>query len=425
MANTPASQTRPTIAPGRPLREAWIVEAVRTPFGRYGGALATVRPDDLAAVVLAAVVERSGIDPALIDDVILGCANQAGEDNRNVARMALLLAGFPVEVAGQTVNRLCGSGLQAVASAAQAIAVGDAEIVVAGGVESMSRAPLVALKSEHPFERGNRELVDTTIGWRFVNPALDAKYPTISLGETAERVAERWKVSRADQDAFALESQRRAAAAAASGVHAEEIVPVRIPGPRGSETIVDRDEHPRPDTDAATLAKLRPAFVEGGSVTAGNASGINDGAAALLIVEAERARALGLRPYARIVASAVAGVDPEVMGVGPIPAVRKLLDRAGLSASEIDRVELNEAFASQAVASVRDLGFDAAKVNVHGGAIALGHPLGASGARLLVTLVRELRRSGGRLGVASMCIGVGQGIAMLVESVDAAGEASR
>ena len=425
MANTSASPKGATVAPGRPLREAWIVEAVRTPFGRYGGALATVRPDDLAATVLAAVVARSGIDPALIDDVILGCANQAGEDNRNVARMSLLLAGYPVEVAGQTVNRLCGSGLQAAASAAQAIAVGDADIIVAGGVESMSRAPLVALKSEHPFERGDRALVDTTIGWRFVNPALHALYPTISLGETAERVAERWKVSRADQDAFALESQRRTAAAAANGVHAEEIVPVRVAGPRGGETIVDRDEHPRPDTDAAALAKLRPAFVEGGSVTAGNASGINDGAAALLIVEANRARALGLTPYARIVATAVAGVDPEVMGVGPIPAVRKLLDRAGLTANEIDRVELNEAFASQAVASVRDLGFDPAKVNVNGGAIALGHPLGASGARLLVTLVRELRRSGGRRGVASMCIGVGQGIAMLVERVDASGEPAR
>lgn len=429
MASRASSEGRPNVAPGaapgRPLREAWIVEAVRTPFGRYGGALSSIRPDDLAATVVAAVVERSGIDPALVDDVILGCANQAGEDNRNIARMSLLLAGFPVEVAGQTVNRLCGSGLQAAASAAQAIAVGDAEIVVAGGVESMSRAPFVTLKPEHGFERGNRELVDTTIGWRFVNPALDAKYPTISLGETAERVAARWSVSRGDQDAFALESQRRTAAAAASGVHAEEIVPVRIVGARGGETIVDRDEHPRPDTDAAALAKLRPAFAEGGSVTAGNSSGINDGAAALLVVEAERARQLGLVPYARIVATAVAGVDPEVMGVGPIPAVRKLLDRTGLDATDIDRVELNEAFASQAVASIRELGFDPSKVNVHGGAIALGHPLGASGARMLVTLVRELRRTGSRLGVAAMCIGVGQGIAMLVEGVDASGGTAR
>lgn len=425
MASTSSNQKRPTVVPGRPLREAWIVEALRTPFGRYGGALSGVRPDDLAATILAAVVERAGIDAAQVDDVILGCANQAGEDNRNIARMSLLLAGYPVEVAGQTVNRLCGSGLQAVASAAQAIATGDAEIVVAGGVESMSRAPLVTLKPEHGFERGNRELVDTTIGWRFVNPALDAEYPTISLGETAERVAERWRVSRADQDALALESQRRTAIASANGVHAEEIVPVRIVGARGGETIVDRDEHPRPDTDAAALAKLRPAFVEGGSVTAGNSSGINDGAAALLVVEAERARKLGLSPYARVVATAVAGVDPEVMGIGPIPAVRKLLDRTGLVASDIDRIELNEAFASQAVASVRDLGFDMARVNVHGGAIALGHPLGASGARMLVTLVRELRRSGARLGIAAMCIGVGQGIAMLVESIDAAEGATR
>ncbi len=412
------SSTTPSVAPGRPLREAWIVEAVRTPIGRYGGVLAGVRPDDLAATVLEAVVARSGIDAAIIDDVILGCANQAGEDNRNVARMALLLAGFPVEVAGQTVNRLCGSGLQAVASAAQAIAVGDADVIAAGGVESMSRAPLVTLKPETGFERGNHELVDTTIGWRFVNPKLDAKYPTISLGETAERVASTWKVSREEQDAFALESQRRAAAAAKSGVHAEEIVPVRIAQRKGDALLVDKDEHPRPETDAASLAKLRPAFTEGGSVTAGNASGINDGAAALLIMEAGRARALGLKPLARIVATSVAGVDPSVMGIGPIPAITKLLMRTGLSAKQIDRVELNEAFASQAVACIRELGLNPATTNIHGGAIALGHPLGASGARMLVTLTRELRRSGGRYGVASMCVGVGQGIAMLVERVE-------
>lgn len=412
------SSSTPSVAPGRPLREAWIVEAVRTPVGRYGGALASVRPDDLAATVLEAVVARSGIDAAIVDDVILGCANQAGEDNRNVARMALLLAGFPVEVAGQTVNRLCGSGLQAVASAAQAIAVGDADVIVAGGVESMSRAPLVTLKPETGFERGNHELVDTTIGWRFVNSKLDAKYPTISLGETAERVASTWKVSREEQDAFALESQRRAAAAAKSGVHAEEIVPVRIPQRKGDALLVHKDEHPRPETDAASLAKLRPAFTEGGSVTAGNASGINDGAAALLIMEAGRARALGLKPLARIVATAVAGVDPSVMGIGPIPAITKLLTRTGLSAKQIDRVELNEAFASQAVACIRELGLNPATTNIHGGAIALGHPLGASGARMLVTLTRELRRSGSRYGVASMCVGVGQGIAMLVERVE-------
>lgn len=407
-----------SVAPGRPLREAWIVEAVRTPVGRYGGALAGVRPDDLAATVLEAVVARSGIDPSIIDDVILGCANQAGEDNRNIARMALLIAGLPVEVAGQTVNRLCGSGLQAVASAAQAIAVGDADVVIAGGVESMSRAPLVTLKPESGYERGTRELVDTTIGWRFVNPALDAKYPTISLGETAERVAAQWSVSREEQDAFALESQRRAASAASSGVHAEEIVPVKIPQRKGDAISVDKDEHPRPETNAASLAKLRPAFIEGGSVTAGNASGINDGAAALLVMEAGRARALGLKPLARVVATSVAGVDPSVMGIGPIPAIRKLLERTGLSAKEIDRVELNEAFASQAVACIRELGLNPATTNIHGGAIALGHPLGASGARMLVTLTRELTRSGSRFGIASMCVGVGQGIAMLVERVE-------
>ena len=413
-----AEQHAAAVAPGRPLREAWIVEAVRTPVGRYGGALAGVRPDDLAATVLEAVVARSGIDPAIIDDVILGCANQAGEDNRNIARMALLIAGLPVEVAGQTVNRLCGSGLQAVASAAQAIAVGDANVVIAGGVESMSRAPLVTLKPESGYERGTRELVDTTIGWRFVNPVLDAKYPTISLGETAERVAAQWSVSREEQDAFALESQRRAAAAAASGVHAEEIVPVKIPQRKGDAIFVEKDEHPRPETNAASLAKLRPAFIEGGSVTAGNASGINDGAAALLVMEAGRARALGLKPLARVVATSVAGVDPSVMGIGPIPAIRKLLERTGLSAKEIDRVELNEAFASQAVACIRELGLNPATTNIHGGAIALGHPLGASGARMLVTLTRELTRSGSRFGIASMCVGVGQGIAMLVERVE-------
>ena len=405
--------------PGRPLKEAWIVEALRTPFGRYGGALSGVRPDDLAATVLEAVIARSGINAADIDDVILGCANQAGEDNRNVARMALLVAGYPVEVPGQTVNRLCGSGLQALAAAANAIAVGDAEVVVAGGVESMSRAPFVTLKPESALERGNRELVDTTIGWRFVNPKLHAKYPAISLGETAERVADQWHVSREAQDELALASQQRAAAAATRGVHAEEIVPVSIPQRSGAPIVVDRDEHPRPDTSAAALAKLKPAFAADGTVTAGNASGINDGAVALLVVESERARALGLKPYARIVATAVAGVDPSVMGAGPIPAIKKLLERTGLTVADIDRVELNEAFASQAVACITELGLDPAKTNVHGGAIALGHPLGASGARMATTLVRELRRSGGRYGVAAMCIGVGQGIAMLVERVEA------
>jgi 3-oxoadipyl-CoA thiolase len=415
-SSAPLSQSS---TPGRPLKEAWIVEALRTPFGRYGGALAGVRPDDLAATVLEAVVARSGINAADIDDVIFGCANQAGEDNRNVARMALLVAGYPVEVPGQTVNRLCGSGLQALAAAANAIAVGDAEVVVAGGVESMSRAPLVTLKPESGLERGNRELVDTTIGWRFVNPRLHAKYPAISLGETAERVADQWHVSREAQDKLALASQQRAAAAAANGIFAEEIVSVSIPQRSGAPIVVDRDEHPRPDTSAAALAKLKPAFAADGTVTAGNASGINDGAAALLVVESERARALGLKPYARIVATAVAGVDPSVMGAGPIPAIRKLLERTGLTVADIDRVELNEAFASQAVACITELGLDPAKTNVHGGAIALGHPLGASGARMATTLVRELRRSGGRYGIAAMCVGVGQGIAMLVERVEA------
>jgi len=417
-SRTPLSSSS---TPARPIKEAWIVEALRTPFGRYGGALAGVRPDDLAATVLEAIVARSGISAAEIDDVILGCANQAGEDNRNVARMALLVAGYPVEVPGQTVNRLCGSGLQALAAAANAIAVGDAEVVVAGGVESMSRAPLVTLKPESGLERGHRELVDTTIGWRFVNPRLHATYPAISLGETAERVADKWRVSREEQDEFALASQQRAAAASAAGIFAEEIVPVSIPQRTGAPIVVDRDEHPRPDTSAAALAKLKPAFAANGSVTAGNASGINDGAAALLVVESERARALGLTPYARIVATAVAGVDPSVMGVGPIPAIRKLLERTGLTVADIDRVELNEAFASQAVACMTELGLDPEKTNVHGGAIALGHPLGASGARMATTLVRELRRSGGRYGIAAMCVGVGQGIALLVERVEGAG----
>jgi len=402
----------------RNLREAWIVGALRTPFGRYGGALASVRPDDLAAVVIRALVDRTGIDPALVEDVIFGCANQAGEDNRNVARMALLLAGLPVEVAGLTVNRLCGSGLQAVNSAAHAIAVGDGDVFIAGGVESMTRSPFVMLKPESGYERGDHPLVDTTLGWRFVNPRMKELYPPIALGETAENVAEKWAVSRADQDAFALESQRRAAAAVAEGHYAEQLVPVTIPQRKGEPIVVSADEHPRPDTTAEALARLRPAFREGGSVTAGNSSGINDGAAAALLVEAGRARDLGLKPMARIVATAVAGVDPAVMGMGPVPAVRKVLERAGLSGADLDLVELNEAFASQSVACVRELGLDAAKVNVDGGAIALGHPLGASGGRLVTSLVHGLHRTGGRFGLASMCIGVGQGIATVVERID-------
>ncbi len=405
-------------AVARPVHEAWIVDACRTPFGRYGGALATVRPDDLAATVIRALMARTGIDPSAVDDVILGCSNQAGEDNRNVARMALLLAGLPVEVAGLTVNRLCGSGLQALNSAGHAIAAGDGEVFVAGGVESMSRAPLVMLKPEEAFPRGNRELVDTTLGWRFVNPALAAGHHPYSMGETGENVAERLGISRADQDAFALASQRRAAAAWAEGRYAAEIVPVTVPRKKGEPVVVDRDEHLRPDTTPEALAGLRPVFREGGTVTAGNSSGINDGAAAALVVEAGRARSLGLQPMARIVATAVAGVDPAVMGMGPVPAVRKVLARAGLAIGDLDRVELNEAFASQSVACVRELGLDPERVNPDGGAIAIGHPLGASGGRLIATLIHGLRREGGRYGLAAMCIGVGQGIATIVERIE-------
>jgi 3-oxoadipyl-CoA thiolase len=402
----------------RPVREAWIVDAVRTPFGRYGGALAAVRPDDLAAVVVRALVERTGIDPALVEDVVLGCANQAGEDNRNVARMAALLAGLPVEVAGQTVNRLCGSGLQAVNSASHAIGAGDGDVFIAGGVESMTRAPYVLLKPEAAFDRGARTMEDTTLGWRFVNPRMQALYPPISLGETAERVADRYAVSRERQDAFALESQRRAGNAIEAGSFDGQVVPVEVPGRKGTVTVVDRDEHPRPDTTAEALAALKPAFTTGGSVTAGNSSGINDGASALLLVEADRARELGLRPMARVVATAVAGVHPDVMGIGPVPAIRKALERAGLRAGDLDVVELNEAFASQSVACMDELGLDPARVNPNGGAIALGHPLGASGARLATMLVHELARTRGRYGLASMCIGVGQGIATVVERVE-------
>ena len=410
--------TRPT---NRLLREAWIVEAVRTPIGRYGGALASVRPDDLAAVVLRAVVARSGIDPAIVEDVILGCANQAGEDNRNVARMALLLADFPVEVGGQTVNRLCGSGLQAINAAAHAIGAGDGEVFIAGGVESMTRAPYVQLKADSPYDRGPRELADTTLGWRFVNPKLAERHYPYSMGETAENVADRWDVSRERQDAFALESQQRAVAAIEAGRFDTQIAPVTVPQRKGEPLVVDRDEHPRADTSLEALARLKPAFrTDGnGSVTAGNSSGINDGASAVLLVEADRARALGLRPLARVLSTAVAGVDPAVMGVGPVPATRKALDRAGIAVEDLDLIELNEAFASQSLVCIDELGLDPAKVNVNGGAIALGHPLGMSGGRLVTMLVHELRRTGGRYGLATMCIGVGQGIATILERIDA------
>jgi 3-oxoadipyl-CoA thiolase len=402
----------------RPLREAWIVEAVRTPIGRYGGALASVRPDDLAAAVIRAVVVRSGIDPALIEDVILGAANQAGEDNRNVARMAALLADLPVEVAGQTVNRLCGSGLQAINSAAHAIAADDGDVFIAGGVESMTRAPYVMAKPEAAFDRGNREAYDTTLGWRFVNPKLAAKHYPYSMGETAENVAERWEVGRDLQDGFALRSHQRAVAAIEGGRFDDQIVPIAVPQRKGEPVSVARDEHPRADTSLDALGRIKPAFRDGGTVTAGNSSGINDGASAVLLVEAGRARTLGVRPMARIVSTAVAGVDPAVMGIGPVPAARKALARAGLDVKDLDLVELNEAFASQSIVCINELGLDPEKVNVNGGAIALGHPLGSSGGRLVTMLVHELRRTGGRYGLATMCIGVGQGIATVVERID-------
>ena len=402
----------------RPLRDPWIIDAVRTPIGRYGGALASVRPDDLAAAAIRALVDRTGIDPALIEDVILGCANQAGEDNRDVARMALLIAGLPVEVGGLTVNRLCGSGLQAINSAAHAIQVGDGDVFVGGGVESMTRAPYVMLKPDSAYDRGNRELVDTTLGWRFVNPRLAAAHHPYTMGETAENVAERWVIDRASQDAFALASQRKAVAAIDGGRFDDQIVPISVPQRRGEPVVVARDEHPRADTTAEALARLKPAFRDGGTVTAGNSSGINDGASAVLLVESEAARVAGLKPMARIVSTAVAGVDPAVMGIGPVPATRKALARAGISVADLDLVELNEAFASQSIACIAELGLDPATVNVNGGAIALGHPLGMSGSRLITMLVHELRRTGGRYGLATMCIGVGQGIATVVERIE-------
>jgi 3-oxoadipyl-CoA thiolase len=368
---------------------AVVLAAVRTPVGRYGGALSDVRPDDLAAHAIAAVVERAGVAPTEIEDVYFGCANQAGEDNRNVARMAALLAGLPDSVAGVTVNRLCASGLSAVVSACHAVAAGDGDLFVAGGVESMSRAPLAMAKPDRAFPRGDQTVYDTTLGWRFPNPRMEELFPLESMGETGENVADRWDVSREDQDAFALESQRRHAAAVDAGRFDDELVPVGD---------VVRDEHPRPDTTAERLAALKPAFRKGGSVTAGNSSGVNDGAAALVIASEERARELGAEPLGTFVASAVAGVDPRVMGIGPVPAVQKLLERAGVVAADLDLVELNEAFASQSLAVIRELGLDRDKVNVNGGAIALGHPLGMSGARLVVSLLHELRRRGGRYG---------------------------
>jgi 3-oxoadipyl-CoA thiolase len=393
--------------------EAHILDAVRTPIGRAGGALAEVRPDDLAAIPLRALLRRGSLPPERVDDVILGCANQAGEDSRNVARMALLLAGLPVEVPGQTVNRLCGSGLQAVASAAHAIHAGEGALMLAGGVESMTRAPYVMLKPSKPYDRTPPTVADSTVGWRFTNPALPPDW-TISLGMTAERVASAKAITRREQEQFAVESQRRAQAALAAGAFDDEIVPVEVAADGGRRTMA-RDEPPRSDVTLESLARLAPAFQRDGTVTAGTSSGINDGAAALVLASADMTRELGRSPIARVLSTAVAGVDPSCMGLGPVPASRKALARAGLRAGDLDLIELNEAFAAQAIACIRDLDLDPAKVNIYGGAIALGHPLGASGARILTTLVHGLRRTGGRYGLATMCIGVGQGIAMVVE----------
>ena len=397
-------------------RDAVIVDALRTPIGRYGGTLSSVRPDDLAAHVIGAAVERNDLPADAIDDVFFGCTNQAGEDNRNVARMGLLLAGLPVEVPGVTVNRLCASGLEAVNQAARAVDVGEGSLMLGGGVESMSRAPLVMGKPERGFPRGAQKLEDTTLGWRFVNPRMEERYSTESMGSTAENVAERYGVSREDQDAFALESHRRAADAMDSGRFDDEIVPVAVPQRKGDPVTVHSDEGIRPDTTLDKLATLKPVFREGGTITAGNSSQLNDGASCVVVCSPDRARELGREPLARVVSTGVAGVDPAYMGVGPVPASRMALERAGLTIDDIDLVELNEAFAAQVLASARELGIPHEKLNVNGGAIALGHPLGSSGARLLGTLVWELRRRGARYGLATMCIGVGMGMAMVVEN---------
>jgi acetyl-CoA acyltransferase len=401
------------------MENAYICDAIRTPIGRYGGVLAAVRADDLAAIPIAALVARNrGVDWTALDDVSYGCANQSGEDNRNVARMALLLAGLPVEVPGSTVNRLCGSSMDAVAGAARAIKSGEADLIIAGGVESMSRAPFVVGKADSAFSR-SLKLEDTTMGWRFVNPALKAKYGTDSMPETGENVAEEYKISREDQDAFALRSHQRASAAIKDGRMAEEIVGVPVPQKKGDPVCVEKDEHPRPDTTLEALAKLKPVVKPTGTITAGNASGINDGACALLIASDSAVTKCGLTPRARIIASAVAGVAPRVMGMGPVPASKKALAKAGLKLEQMDVVELNEAFASQALAVLRQLGLkdDAAKVNPNGGAIALGHPLGASGARLVTTATYQLMRTNGKYALCTMCIGVGQGIALIIERV--------
>ena len=400
------------------MAEAFICDAVRTPFGRYGGSLSTVRTDDLAAIPIKALIERNaGVDWGAVDDVIYGCANQAGEDNRNVGRMALLLAGLPQEVPGATINRLCGSSMDAIGIAVRAIKSGEAELVIAGGVESMSRAPFVLAKAESPFSR-SAKIEDTTIGWRFVNPIMKAKYGIDSMPETAENVAADFKIARADQDAFALRSQQRAAAAISAGRLAEEIVPVTIAQKKGDPIVVSRDEHPR-ETTLEALAKLKGIVKPDGTVTAGNASGVNDGACAVLVASAAAARKYGLEPKVEVIGSATAGVAPRIMGFGPAPAMRKLLAQAGVRLSDVDVIELNEAFAAQALAVLRDHGIpdDAPHVNPNGGAIALGHPLGGSGARLVTTALYQLRRTGGRYALCTMCIGVGQGIAMLIKRV--------
>jgi 3-oxoadipyl-CoA thiolase len=398
------------------MREAVIIDAVRTPVGRYGGALKDVRADDLAALCISEIVKRNNLDPNLIEDVLMGCTNQAGEDNRNVARMAVLLAGLPYSVAGQTINRLCGSGLNAVNSAAHAIKLGEGDVFIAGGTESMTRAPFVFAKADAPFPR-EVKVFDSTIGWRFTNPKMTQPYSREGMGDTAENVAVRYGLTRLEQDEFAVATQKKWAAAFAAGKFKDELLPVVVPQKKGDPIVVDKDEHPRPDTTIEQLAKLPPAFKKDGTVTAGNSSGINDGAAAVLLMEAETAKRMGYKPLVRVVASAVAGVDPSYMGLGPIPATRKALERAGLKMDDIDLVELNEAFAAQSIPCIRELGMDPAKVNVSGGAIAIGHPLGSTGARILTTLVYEMKRRGSRYGLVTMCIGVGQGIATVVERV--------
>jgi 3-oxoadipyl-CoA thiolase len=399
------------------MKEAVIVDAVRTPMGRHAGILKDIRTDDLGAHAIAKLVQKTGIKGAEVEDVFFGCTNQAGEDSRNIARTASLLAGLPMEIPGCTVNRLCGSGLEAIVQAGRAVALEDGDLFIAGGVESMTRSPWVMMKGANPFQQGNTTLYDSTVGWRFPNPRLGELYPLISNGESAENIAEKYAISRKDQDVAALESHRRAVAATESGRFAEEIVPIEAPQKNGAKVVHAKDEGPRPDTSMEKLSALKPVFRKNGTVTAGNSSQISDGAAAVLVASAEKARALGLKPMARIVASAVAGVDPAYFGTAPVPATQKALKRAGLTVGDIDLFEINEAFASQLLHNVRELGLGMERVNVNGGAIALGHPLGCSGARIMATLLHEMRRRGSRYGVATMCIGVGQGIATVVERI--------